>query len=151
MKPYIALFTLVFLIIILLSFAVFTLIEADPPGSLGAAQMLLAAFITGLLFVQNKARLPTREERRYLLRGSFAVTVLIPALIIAGFLTYLAISFGIEDLKLGLAETIPKLPVGLWTVGLLIVLGTGYLSLWFGYGFLTERIGKQMLKRKGIP
>lgn len=109
------------------------------------AQLIIASGSTGLFFVAQNQRLPTTEERRSLVRLSFAASWLVSVVLMSVYLGYLALQFGIEDLRQGLREITSALPVVAMAIILIISIAISYLSIWFGYGFLTRTMSRYVL------
>lgn len=147
---YVAIFTGAFVAAIVAVLLVVALTNYEPHGSIGLVEMLFASFFTGMLFVKHNKRVSTVTERRRLVWLSFVASLLVVAVPIGGFLLYLGISFGLDDLMQGVSETMPKLPVFVWAIIVVVTLGLTYASLYFGYGYFTTRFGNHFLKKDGL-
>jgi hypothetical protein len=147
---YVAIFTAALTAAIAAVLLVVAFTDYEPNGSIGLLEMLFAASLTGMLFVRNNERIPTVAERRKLIWMSFAASLLVVLIPTGGFLGYLAFRFGVGDVMQGISETIPRLPLFVWAIIVLITLGLTYVSLHLGYGFITTRFGKQLAKKNAL-
>ena len=145
---YVVVFTAAYVAAICAALAVIFLTDFQPSGAVvGLIEILFGSVVAGWWFVRQNGRPPAPQERRKLIWLSLAASVLAVLIPIGGFLAYLGFSFGLEDLKQGISETVPRLPLWVWGAILLVTLGLSYGTLQMGYGFLTNRLARQMARQ----
>src|SRR5262245_50833658 len=147
---YVGIFSAALMSVIAATLLVVVFAEYEANGSIGLIQTLFAASLTGALFVRRNRRIPTPSERRKLVWMSLIASLLIAVVSMGGFLGYLAASFGLDDLRQGISEAVPALPLFVWGMVIVVTLAVTYVTLHLGYGFMTTQFGKQLLKDRAL-
>lgn len=114
--------------------------------------IVLESFLAGMYFVKKQSRLPSPAERRQLIWWSFGILLLVDTISLVGVLASLGLN--LSDLT-SLFDT-PRgfvllfrviIPFGL---SLLLSLVLNYITLWLGYGYLTNQFGRKLLAKQGL-
>ena len=105
----------------------------------GIINTAISAWVAGMTFCKDHRRLPSKEEKKSLINGSFIIAIILTVI-------------GIGLMSLGnYMETgttgIENMNSSLLIVSLLIGLGLTYLILWVSYGWLLNFTGKRMLTK----
>ncbi len=146
-EKYLGIFTVVFISVIVLAISVVYLLDVDPGASIGLIEVFVATYFTVMLFVRDNKRLPTPKERQKLVWLSFIVSLLTFIIPVICFLAYLGFSYGLADLLQGITEFMPKLPIVAWVMIVVATITLSYLSVFLGYWFSTNKLGKYFLKQ----
>lgn len=108
-----------------------TLLNIDIKG-MSASIPMIAAFFAGSHFVKRESRIPTKSEKRSLINWSFLAVLLFN--VIVGLILYYS-----GMLSEALPVEMDSFTTKLIAFVVVFVLLLSYLSIWFGYGFLTRK------------